>query len=158
MSRDKRLNRTQEVDGSSPFSSTNRINNLAGARASALLFLRKLSELRPHRARSLAAGLALIASVCIAFLHVCSGNAATTMETCGLAFSIPRSFRVVPQSVDALPSIGINRKAVRCAVDLLPAKGRPYTWTPFNMLALVTTERFAKVANDLGFTSTRAGR
>ena len=40
MSRDKRLNRTLEVDGSSPFSSTNRINNLAGARASALLFLR----------------------------------------------------------------------------------------------------------------------
>jgi hypothetical protein len=28
MSRDKRLNRTQEVDGSSPFSSTNPINNL----------------------------------------------------------------------------------------------------------------------------------
>ena len=29
MSRDKRLNRTQEVDGSSPFSSTNSINHLA---------------------------------------------------------------------------------------------------------------------------------
>ena len=29
MSRDKRLNRTQEVDGSSPFSSTNTINHLA---------------------------------------------------------------------------------------------------------------------------------
>ena len=55
MSRDKRLNRTQEVVGSIPISSTNRVNNLAGARASALLFLRKLSELRPHRARSLAA-------------------------------------------------------------------------------------------------------